>query len=120
MAIVYKNTNGMLHDVTYKNIDEMDVDDFILEGWDRVPSMEELSTLHDQSYQDQVAAEALAITQRNEAIKTEILANLPSQVAIENAINNITNLAEAKEILKKFGKFLRWMVEDIYKEQING
>ena len=50
MLIVYKKTNGMLHDIQWKEEKDMDADDFILEGFDHVPDMEEVATLHDLEY----------------------------------------------------------------------
>lgn len=48
--VVYKKTNGMLHDLQWKEEKDMDTDDFILEGFDHVPDREEVKTLHDASY----------------------------------------------------------------------
>lgn len=55
VCVVYKKTNGMLHDLQYKEESEMAEDDFILEGWDRVPTKEELELLHDQECINQQA-----------------------------------------------------------------
>jgi hypothetical protein len=40
----------MLHDLQWKEEKDMDADDFILEGWDHVPNMEEVAALHDLEY----------------------------------------------------------------------
>ena len=50
VVIVYKKTDGMFHDVQYKKEENMDADDFILEGWSHVPDIEEIKALHDQEY----------------------------------------------------------------------
>lgn len=50
LVVVYKKTNGMLHDIQWKEEKDMDKDDFVLEGWDHVPDMEEVKKLHDPSY----------------------------------------------------------------------
>ena len=55
--VVYKKTNGMLHDLQWKEEKDMDVDDSILEGWDRVPNREELALLHDKEYTDKIKFE---------------------------------------------------------------
>jgi len=62
--VVYKKTNGMLHDIQWKEEKDMDADDFILKGWDHVPDMEEVKTLHDKEY---IEAQA-----KEEAIQKEI------------------------------------------------
>ena len=50
LHVVYKKTNGMLHDIQWKEEKDMDADDFILEDFDRVPNIEEVATLHDLEY----------------------------------------------------------------------
>ena len=52
--VVCKKTNGMLHDLQWKEEKDMDADDFILVGYDHIPNMEEVKTLHDKEYIDKV------------------------------------------------------------------
>jgi hypothetical protein len=87
--VVYKKTNGQLHDIQWKEEKDMDDDDFILTGFDHVPDMEEVKLLHDSEYIEAQAAEkeiqdevARLKEQENQTYRAQAVANIASAKAI--------------------------------------
>ncbi len=87
--VVYKKTNGMLHDLQWKEEKDMDEDDFILEGWDHVPDMEEVKLLHDPEYLTVLAKEQEIIDEmakikavENETLRSKAIINISERSKI--------------------------------------
>lgn len=103
--IVYKKTNGMAYDLTFKSPDILAADDIIYGEGDILP---DIMTLHDQVYLDVLAQEALEQVHKQESI----MGNLPSWTQVSTAVDNISNLAEAKKFLKKLSRVVYWLAKD--------
>ena len=73
---------------------------------------------YDQATQTLVPLEPGDITPKAQAVldkaqkEADMAANLPSWPQVNNAINNISNLAEAKAFLKKLARVVYWDVKN--------
>lgn len=107
--IVYKKTNGMVHDLRFAFNDQVEVDDIVHGEGDILPDRNEL---HDQSYKDEVTATELTLETKKATIATNIAKNLPSKATVNTAIDNIASLADAKAFLKKLSLVVYEHIKD--------
>jgi len=47
-----------------------------------------------------------------EARQADLVTNLPSWAQVSTAVNNISNLSEAKDFLKKLSRVVYWLAKD--------